>query len=58
MDRLFVRKGERVRRGEVIGTMGDTGSPGAVHLHFEYWKSGRYSDAINPERFVRRICRR
>jgi murein DD-endopeptidase MepM/ murein hydrolase activator NlpD len=57
MDRLIVRKGQKVRRGQIIGRMGDSGSPGAVHLHFEYWKSGRNSDAINPERFIKRICR-
>jgi len=47
-----------VKRGQVIGTMGDSGSPGQVHLHFEYWKSGGESDAIDPEPFIRRICRR
>ena len=36
--------------------MGDTGSPGAVHLHFEYWKSGGESDAVDPEPLVRSLC--
>jgi murein DD-endopeptidase MepM/ murein hydrolase activator NlpD len=45
-----------VKAGEVIGLMGDTGSPGAVHLHFEYWRSGRESDAVDPERLVKRVC--
>lgn len=58
MDRVFIRGGQWVKRGQVIGTMGDTGSPGQVHLHFEYWKSGGESDAIDPEDFIRRICRR
>ena len=58
MDRVFIRGGQWVKRGQVIGTMGDTGSPGQVHLHFEYWKSGGESDAIDPEPFIRRICRR
>lgn len=57
MDHVFIKGGQRVKAGEVIGTMGDTGSPGAVHLHFEYWKSGRESDAINPARFVKRHCK-
>jgi murein DD-endopeptidase MepM/ murein hydrolase activator NlpD len=30
--------GESVQNGQVIGAMGDTGSPGAVHLHFEVRK--------------------
>ncbi len=58
MDRVLVRGGQRVKAGQVIGRMGDSGSPGQVHLHFEYWKSGGESDAIDPEPFIRRICRR
>ena len=57
MDEVFVSGGDRVLAGQVIATMGDTGSPGAVHLHFEYWKSGRESAAINPKRLINRICR-
>ena len=57
MDEVFVSGGERVLAGQVIATMGDTGSPGSVHLHFEYWKSGRESAAVNPARLIRRICR-
>lgn len=57
MDQVLVKGGQRVKKGEVIGRMGDTGSPGQVHLHFEYWKSGRESDAINPIKLLKRICR-
>lgn len=57
MDHVFIKGGQRVKAGEVIGTMGDTGSPGAVHLHFEYWKSGGESAAINPARFIKRHCK-
>lgn len=57
MDEVFISGGDKVVAGQVIGTMGDTGSPGAVHLHFEYWKSGRESAAVNPKKFVSRICR-
>jgi len=56
MDEVLVKGGQRVRSGDVIGTMGDTGSPGAVHLHFEYWKSGGESDAIDPRSLIERIC--
>jgi len=55
-DQNLVDDGDRVVAGQVIGLMGDSGSPGAVHLHFEYWKSGGESDAINPARFIERIC--
>ena len=58
MDEVLVKGGERVEAGDIIGTMGDTGSPGAVHLHFEYWKSGGESDAIDPRPLIERICKR
>lgn len=57
MNKVLIRGGQKVSKGQVIGRMGDTGSPGEVHLHFEYWKSGRESDAINPIRLIRRICK-
>lgn len=56
MDSVLIRGGQRVEGGQVIGLMGDTGSPGAVHLHFEYWRSGGESDAVDPEPLVTRIC--
>lgn len=56
MDKVLVKGGDRVKAGDVIGLMGDTGSPGAVHLHFEYWRSGGESDAVDPEPLIRRIC--
>lgn len=58
MDEVLVEGGQRVAAGEVIGLMGDSGSPGAVHLHFEFWRSGGESDAIDPEPLIRRICNR
>ena len=56
MDKVLVEGGQRVEAGDVIGTMGDTGSPGAVHLHFEYWRSGGESDAVDPADLIDRVC--
>lgn len=56
MSRDLVGAGSRVSAGQVIGLMGDSGSPGAVHLHFEYWPSGRESAAVNPASFIRSVC--
>ncbi len=56
MSKDLVRAGQRVSRGQVIGLMGDSGSPGAVHLHFEYWKSGGESDAVPAENLLRSVC--
>ena len=56
MSKDLVHDGSRVRRGQVIGLMGDSGSPGAVHLHFEYWRSGGESAAVNPADLLHSIC--
>ncbi|HEY5137515.1 MAG TPA: peptidoglycan DD-metalloendopeptidase family protein [Candidatus Nanopelagicales bacterium] len=56
MSQDLVHAASRVTRGEAIGLMGDSGSPGAVHLHFEYWKSGGESAAVNPAALLHSIC--
>jgi murein DD-endopeptidase MepM/ murein hydrolase activator NlpD len=55
-DAHYVSAGQRVKRGQVIGTMGDSGSPGAVHLHFEYWKSGGESAVVDPYPLLKSLC--
>jgi murein DD-endopeptidase MepM/ murein hydrolase activator NlpD len=56
MEKNLVKAGQHVKRGQLIGLMGDTGSPGAVHLHFEYWKSGGESAAVNPAPLLHALC--
>ncbi len=43
-------KGATVRRGDLIGYVGDTGNPGVgnFHLHFEVHPGGRRSPAVDP----------
>lgn len=39
--------GQRVRRGEVIGFVGNTGFSTGCHLHFMVFKNGRTTDPMN-----------
>ena len=36
-NRALVKKNQKVKRGEILGYMGETGYAAGVHLHFEYW---------------------
>lgn len=43
------QKGDRVRAGDLIGYMGQTGRATGVHLHFALERGGRF---INPSRYL------
>ncbi len=47
--RLNVKAGQRVRRGEVIAYVGDTGSSTGPHLHYEVRLNGL---PVNPTRYL------
>ncbi|MCB0318477.1 MAG: peptidoglycan DD-metalloendopeptidase family protein [Bdellovibrionales bacterium] len=44
-----LRPGTKVKRGEVIGTVGKTGLATGPHLHFSMYDRGRYVDPMNTE---------
>ncbi|MCB0310392.1 MAG: peptidoglycan DD-metalloendopeptidase family protein [Bdellovibrionales bacterium] len=44
-----IRKGSRVKRGEVIGAVGMTGLATGPHLHFSLYDYGRYVDPLKVE---------
>lgn len=58
MSKILVRKGQTVKRGEVIGLVGNTGTSVAPHLHYEVHKDGKkvnpahyYFNDLTPEQY-------
>jgi murein DD-endopeptidase MepM/ murein hydrolase activator NlpD len=47
LDRFNVRRGQRVKRGDVIGFVGSTGASLAPHLHYEVELNGTKVDPVN-----------
>jgi hypothetical protein len=47
LDSAVVHEGQRVEAGQLLGTMGNTGT-GGVHMHFNVSPDGGYSNDINP----------
>ena len=45
----IVEVGQKVKRDEVIGYVGTTGSSTGPHVHYEIWKEGRH---INPKQYI------
>lgn len=60
--KISVKVGQQVKRGELIGQVGNTGLSTAPHLHYEVIKDGRFINPINyffndlsPEEYERLI---
>ena len=59
MSKITAKKGQLVKRGDIIGYVGNTGRSMAPHLHYEVHKNGRpvnpiyyYYGDLTPEEFV------
>ncbi|MDR1668114.1 MAG: M23 family metallopeptidase [Bacteroidales bacterium] len=59
LSKFAVRPGDVVKRGQVIGFVGNTGDSTAPHLHYEVHKNGTvvnpmyyYNDDLSPEEFA------
>ncbi|MBT8236983.1 MAG: M23 family metallopeptidase [Bacteroidia bacterium] len=47
LSKYNVKKGQNVKRGDLIGFVGSTGRSQAPHLHYEVWKDKNRIDPIN-----------
>ncbi len=50
LDQIKIKRGQTIKRGDIIGTVGQTGSVDKPQLHFEL---RRGTEAINPERYIK-----
>lgn len=55
-DKILVGYGDSVKAGQLIGYMGDTGSPGAVHLHLEVRPNGWSGGYEDPVPLIKSLC--
>jgi len=49
MSKRAVKRGDRVRQGEVIGYVGSTGLATGPHVCYRFWKNGKQVDALKQE---------
>ncbi|MCK9207995.1 MAG: M23 family metallopeptidase [Salinivirgaceae bacterium] len=58
LNSILVKEGQKIKRGELIGTVGSTGRSTAPHLHYEVRKNNQtenpvnyYSNDLTPEQY-------
>ncbi len=49
LSQINVKRGQQVKRGDVIGLMGTTGYSTGSHLHYEVIRNGKF---LNPQDFI------
>ena len=62
MTKYTVRKGQKIKRGDIIGYVGSTGKSTAPHLHYEVHKDGKkinpvyyFHNDLSPDEFDRML---
>ena len=49
MQKRKVKKGQYVKQGDIIGTVGMTGNTGGPHVCYRFWKHGRQVDPLREK---------
>ena len=47
LNKIYVKRKQKVKRGDIIGEVGRTGMSTASHLHYEVWYHGKAVDPMN-----------
>lgn len=46
---VMVKAGQKVKRGDILSSVGSTGNSTGPHLHYEVWKDGK---SLDPKTFI------
>ena len=49
LSKISVKKGQKVKQGQIIGKVGSTGASTGPHLHYQVWKNDKYVDAMKEK---------
>ena len=49
LSKISVKKGQKVKQGQIIGKVGSTGASTGPHLHYQVWKNNKFVDAMKEK---------